>query len=134
MAASAREWSLAELADTSGFSARTIRFYIARGLVPGPSKGGRSAVYGEAHVAALSRIKQLQAKGLALSEIAGQISDETNPPQLAPAVPWWQYGLADDVTVWVRADASPWRLKQIRTALAEIAARLKTEQQGEGDE
>lgn len=125
---------MAELSDTSGVPARTIRFYIARGLVPGPLKGGRSAVYGEAHVAALSRIKQLQAKGLALSEIAAQVLDETNPPPLAPPVPWWQYGVADDVTVCVRADAAPWRLKQIRTALAELAARLKTDGQGEGDE
>lgn len=130
-----QEWTLAELAAATGLSARTIRFYIARNLVPGPLKSGRGATYGEVHAAALNRIKQLQANGLALADIARELSGETNPNVLPSASPWWQYGLTDDVTVWVRADASPWRLKQIRMALAELASRLeKKEEQGGSDE
>lgn len=37
---------LAELAQKAGLPGRTIRFYIARGLLPGPLKAGRGATYG----------------------------------------------------------------------------------------
>lgn len=136
MAAPEREWSLAELAEQTECPARTIRFYISRGLLPGPVKGGRGAVYNEQHRQLLQRIRVLQEKGLALSEIARELAGAEAPKttvQPGPA-PWWQYGIAEDVQVWVRGDASPWRIRQIRTALAELAARLeKDEQQLQGD-
>ena|SRR5579883_2829759 len=126
MAAPAREWSLAELAEETSLPARTIRFYISRGLIPAPLKSGRGAIYGEPHWQAIQRIKRLQAKGLALAEIARELAGEAAP--VTPPSPVWQYEIAPDVTVLVRAEASPWRLKQIRTALAELASRLKEEE------
>jgi hypothetical protein len=33
-----------------------------------------------------------------------------------PPTAWWQHAIADDVIVWVRDGASPWRTKQLRTA------------------
>jgi DNA-binding transcriptional MerR regulator len=56
--------TLAEVAEASGLLERTIRFYIARGLLDGPIKGGRAAAYTAEHVARLERIKHLQAAGL----------------------------------------------------------------------
>ena len=50
--------------------ARTIRFYIARGLLDGPVKAGRGAVYTADHLARLERIKEMQAEGRMLAEIA----------------------------------------------------------------
>ena len=44
------EMSLAELAEQSGVPGRTIRFYIARSLLPGPSQAGRGASYGQEHI------------------------------------------------------------------------------------
>jgi hypothetical protein len=35
--------------------------------------------------------------------------------------------VADDVTVLVRADAGPWRLKQIKNYLAQMAAGLRAD-------
>jgi DNA-binding transcriptional MerR regulator len=65
-----KEWTLRELAAETGVAERTIRFYISRGLLDPPLRGGRSAAYGEAHKARLEEIRKLQAKGMMLAEIA----------------------------------------------------------------
>lgn len=65
-----KEWTLRELAAETGVAERTIRFYISRGLVDPPLRGGRSAAYGEAHRGRLEEIRKLQAKGMMLAEIA----------------------------------------------------------------
>lgn len=125
--------TLAEIAQASGLPARTIRFYIARGLLNGPNKSGRGAVYTAAHLERLEDIKRLQAGGLTLSDIARALG---NPEEAVapPATPWWQHAVADDVVVWVRADASPWRTKQVRAAVDELARRLQPPQTGAGKE
>lgn len=122
-----RSFTLAELAEQSGLAARTIRFYIARGLVDGPVKAGRGAVYTEAHLARLQQIQALQAEGRTLAEITHALSDSPEPVVSSPAATWHQHLLDEDVMVFVRADASPWRMKQIRAAIDTLAAQLKTE-------
>ena len=116
--------TLAELSDASGVPARTIRFYIARGLLDGPVKAGRGAVYTIGHLARLEKIKELQSEGRMLSEIAAVAAQ---PPRqaAAPPSPWWQHVIQDDVMVWVRGDVSPWRMKQIRAAVDGMASRLR---------
>ena len=118
------EKTLAELAEITGIPARTIRFYISRGLVEGPSKAGRGAVYTPAHIERLEKIKALQSEGRSLAEIGPLLSGK--PQATYPSSPWWQHAIADDVIVSTRADASPWRMKLIHEALAELAARLAT--------
>jgi DNA-binding transcriptional MerR regulator len=117
--------TLAELSEESGIPARTIRFYIARGLLDGPVKAGRGAVYTAEHLARLEKIKAMQAEGRMLAEIAHDLS---GGPPLQTAVspsPWWQYPIHDDVMIWVRGDASPWRMKQIRAAIDDMTSRLQ---------
>jgi DNA-binding transcriptional MerR regulator len=69
-----KEWTLRELAAETGVPERTIRFYISRGLVDPPLRGGRGAAYGAGHKARLEAIKKLQAKGMMLAEIAHAIA------------------------------------------------------------
>ena len=117
--------TLAELSEASGIPARTIRFYISRGLLDGPVKAGRGAVYTEEHLARLEQIKKLQGEGRMLSEIGDLLSARPAGPPLAPPTAWWQHAIADDVVVMVRAGASPWRMKQIRAALEKLAAAVQ---------
>jgi DNA-binding transcriptional MerR regulator len=117
--------TLAELSDASDIPARTIRFYIARGLLEGPVKAGRGAVYTEEHLARLQKIKKLQGEGRMLAEIAHDLDGGQPPETAAPPAPWWQHVIQDDVMVWVRGDVSPWRMKQIRAAVDEMTFRLQ---------
>jgi len=122
--------TLAELSEESGIPARTIRFYIARGLLDGPVKAGRGAVYTAEHLVRLEKIKQLQAEGRMLAEIAHYLNGGPPVETAVQPCPWWQYAIQDDVIVWVRADVSPWRMKQIRAAVDDIASRLPESESG----
>lgn len=66
----AKQWTLRELAADTGVPERTIRFYISRQLLGPPLKAGRGATYGPKHKARLLEIRELQAKGMMLAEIA----------------------------------------------------------------
>jgi DNA-binding transcriptional MerR regulator len=117
--------TLTELSEGSGLPARTIRFYIARGLLEGPVKSGRGAVYTAEHLARLEKIKQLQAEGRMLTEIAYDLRGDPRTCTSAPPAAWWLHVINEDVMVWVRGDVSPWRMKRIRTAVDEFASRLR---------
>jgi DNA-binding transcriptional MerR regulator len=121
--------TLAELAEQSGIAARTIRYYIARGILDGPIKGGRGACYSAAHVARLDEIQKLQKNGLTLSEIARDLEKPAASPS-PDAAPWWRYAIAEDVVVLVRAGAPPWRLRRIQRALGELQSRINEKEEG----
>ncbi len=118
--------TLADLSDASGIPARTIRFYIARGLLDGPTKAGRAAAYTSGHLARLEQIKSLQTGGKTLAEITHLLATpEAEPKPALPTAAWYQHVLHNDVMVFVRADAAPWRMKQIRNALDSLAEQLQ---------
>lgn len=58
-----------ELAERTGETVRTIRFYQAEGVLPRPARRGREVRYDEAHVERLRTISELQQRGLRLSAI-----------------------------------------------------------------
>jgi DNA-binding transcriptional MerR regulator len=122
-----KELTLRELAAESGVPERTIRFYISRGILDPPLRGGRGAAYGPDHLTRLREIRALQAKGLMLTEIARLPEPPAAAPSLELPVPstWESYAVADDVIVWVRTGSSPWRGRNIRSALKDFASRVR---------
>jgi DNA-binding transcriptional MerR regulator len=123
------QMTLAELAEESSIPGRTIRFYISRNLIPGPNQAGRGAHYGLEHLEQLKKIKELQEAGKTLVEISRLVGKaEAHEPLEAPSA-WWNYPVAKDVVVMVRAENAPWRLKQIQKAMREFAAQLGPEEE-----
>lgn len=120
------ELSLAELSARTGLPGRTIRFYIARGLVPGPVKAGRSAYYPAEALARIADIQRLQSEGHTLADIARRSAGGARGGRAAEPVAWWRYRVAPDVEVNVRADVPPWRLNRVQRQLAHLAAALET--------
>lgn len=84
MLATVTDRSLAEVASMAGVTPRTIRYYIAQGLLPPPDKAGPRARYGDEHLARLRLIKQLQAEHLPLAEIRGRLA--AIPPAMFEAL------------------------------------------------
>jgi DNA-binding transcriptional MerR regulator len=117
--------SLNELARKSGVPERTIRYYISRGLIPGPVRGGRGAEYTEEHLAGIQNVRRLQSGGMTLAEIEYQFAQHAGqrPAPIAPES-WSVYRISPDVTVEVRDGLSPWRIKHLRSAIARLAAEL----------
>jgi DNA-binding transcriptional MerR regulator len=66
--------SVDELAERTGVTVRTIRYYQSEGLLPPPGRLGREARYDATHVERLDLIAELRARGLRLSAIAGVLA------------------------------------------------------------
>jgi DNA-binding transcriptional MerR regulator len=122
------ELTLAELSERAGVPPRTIRFYIAQGLLPAPLRSGRGAAYGKDHLSLLDRIKTLQAKGMTLAEVAFALSPGAGHGELPEPVAWLEYDLSRDVIVRVRSGIAPWRHKMIRKVIAEVVGKLQEEE------
>lgn len=83
---------ISELEKISGFSRRTIHFYLQEGLLHPPMKTGKTmAYYDEGHITKLRFIKKARNQGLPIAAIkklmtdsAAQASD-TRMPETAPA-------------------------------------------------
>jgi DNA-binding transcriptional MerR regulator len=65
----AEEFLIGELANKTGVSVRTIRFYISEGLLPSPQSRGRYTVYDEEYIGRIELIKRLKEAFLPIKEI-----------------------------------------------------------------
>lgn len=75
-----------QLADRTGVSVRTIRFYAGRGLLPAPRLRGRTGLYDTAHRARLELVSELAGLGFTLAAIERQlerIPHDAGPEELA---------------------------------------------------
>ena len=71
----AQTWKLEELAQQAGVSARTVRYYVQRGLLPAPVFRGRDTVYSGEHLLKLKAIRRLQERFLPLDAIHRQLEN-----------------------------------------------------------
>ncbi len=69
---------LDELAERAGVSARTVRYYIQRGVLPAPEFRGPDTAYDERHLHALRAIKKLQEAFWPLDAIASVLAEKSD--------------------------------------------------------
>jgi DNA-binding transcriptional MerR regulator len=62
-------FTLEELARQVNLPVRTIRYYIAEGLLPGPGARGKAATYGEEHLLKLRLIRRLSERRMPLADM-----------------------------------------------------------------
>mgnify|MGYP006092772557 CR=1 FL=1 len=63
-------YSLQEISKLADLPARTIRYYIQKGLVDKPDGARKTASYGQLHLEQLMTVKRLSDSGLSLAAIA----------------------------------------------------------------
>ena len=69
---------ISELEKLSGFSRRTIHFYLQEGLLHPPVKTGKTmAYYDDGHIAKLRFIKEARSQGMPIAAIKEQMTDST---------------------------------------------------------
>ena len=80
-------FSLTELANLAGVTPRTIRYYMAQGLLPSPGSSGPGAKYDDADLGRLLLIRKLQREPLPLAEIRQRLAglDDATIATLAEA-------------------------------------------------
>jgi DNA-binding transcriptional MerR regulator len=83
------EYSLQDLADLAGATPRTIRYYIAQGLLASPGRVGPGTTYTDGHLNRLRLIKRLQREHLPLAEIRSRLAalDDATVASLVAATP-----------------------------------------------
>ncbi len=69
-------FSLGELAQASGVTERTIRYYQSEKLIPKPAKQGRERRYGDEHLERLALIVDLRDRGLTLHTIRDLVDND----------------------------------------------------------
>lgn len=121
-------FTIDELCERTGTTRRTVRYYVAEGLLPPPAGRGRGGFYGTAHAERLGRIRELRAAGHALETIRAMFMDDSGtradgtgaaPPPPPPAEPRELravYRIADGVDLSVRRDAeenNPSRIREL---------------------
>src|SRR5829696_4383444 len=67
-------YSLNELTDEAGVSVRTVRYYVAEGLLPPPVTAGPRSFYTQAHLDRLRLIDRMKASYLPLKEIRRRLT------------------------------------------------------------
>jgi DNA-binding transcriptional MerR regulator len=86
---SENDYTLQDLADLAAVTPRTVRYYVAQGLLPSPGKLGPGATYGEGHLARLRLIRRFQRDHLPLAEIRSRLAalDDAMVEELLDATP-----------------------------------------------
>ena len=74
MTSQSQQMTLAELTEAADVSTRTVRYYIAEGLLPPPEGAGPSSVYTAGHLARLRLIQRLKAAYWPLKEIRRRLA------------------------------------------------------------
>ena len=78
-------YSLSDLTRLADVTPRTVRYYVAQGLLPSPEAAGPATRYGEGHLARLRLIKRLQRDHLPLAEIRARLERMDDEGVLAAA-------------------------------------------------
>ena len=95
------EYTIGELAELSGVSRRTVRYYVQEGLIPPPEGLGRGAHYGREHLEALLGVKSMQEQGLMLEDIRASLSSGKHRAAAAESP------LALSRSRWIRIEILP---------------------------
>jgi DNA-binding transcriptional MerR regulator len=131
-----KRYSIQELSDLTGFSRRTIRYYIQEGLLDPPSGRGRGGFYYDSHINRLSKIKSLQDQGLKLDSIAelliqpeilSAISAKVKEAEIPPSREVWiKLALTDGVEIHIRRDQEEKHRKKIDELIRFAKSILRT--------
>ncbi len=71
-------YKLDELARAAGTSARTVRYYVQRGLLRAPAFKGKDTAYGREHLVRLRAIRKLQDAFFPLDAIAAELEQRSD--------------------------------------------------------
>ena len=136
-----RRYSIDELSTLAGVTPRTVRYYIAEGLLDRPAGEKRGAHDLERHLAQLLLIRRWTDAGLSLDRIrelqAGAAQDP--PPRVVrpgTVEVWSRVTLVDGLEVHVepgRAGLSPEQVRALVRGIATLYRQLRTGSPGTAD-
>ena len=116
------KYTIEELCDLTGFSRRTIRYYVQSGIIDAPAGRGRGGFYFDSHVDKLRQIRSFQEQGLSLQTIQSRLVEDKSSEITSRQGVWVRYDVAPGVEIHInreREKADGRRIVElIRTARA----------------
>jgi DNA-binding transcriptional MerR regulator len=121
-------YSIAELEEQTGFSARTIRYYVSKALLPPAHGRGPTATYDLSHLLRLRAIQRRRQEGVLLEEIKAEL-DDLSDEQIADMLEvrtdpiedrWRRILLHDDIELHIRERGGQPRDPRFAAAVEQI--------------
>ena len=130
-----KKYSIGQLAELSGVSRRTVRFYIQSGLLKPPVGSGRGAHYTEEHLDALQKINTQKQNKLRLDKISEIITGQPDPVKDMPVpTSWVRLQVCPGVEVHVqggRYPVTPARIKKLQRFVHTLFGTVEDDSKGE---
>ena len=107
------QYTIHDLCDLTGYSRRTIRYYIQEGLLDPPAGRGRGGFYFDSHLKRLQQIKILQDKGLKLAAIQELVKKGEEPEPSPVRELWVKYPVDRGIEIHISRDLEEKERKKI---------------------
>ena len=99
-----KTYTIDDLCDLTGFSRRTIRYYVQEGIIGPPAGRGRGGFYYDSQLQQLLQIKLLQDKGMGLSAIGKYLNQGKIEEPVVHRHVWAKYEIMPGMEIHVRRD------------------------------
>ena len=99
-----KTYTIDDLCDLTGFSRRTIRYYVQEGIIGPPAGRGRGGFYYDSQLQKLLQIKSLQDKGMGLTAIGKYLNQEKIEEPVVRRHVWVEYEIIPGIEIHVRRD------------------------------
>lgn len=134
-----RRYAIDELATLSGVTPRTVRYYIAEGLLDRPEGEKRGAHYLQRHLEQLLLVRRWTDAGLSLERVRELIAGAPEDPPRRAVPPgsvevWSRITLADGLELHVepgRAGMTPEQVRALTRGLTTLYRQLRSEDEPE---
>jgi len=102
-----------QICEMTGYSRRTIRYYVQIGLIEPPAGRGRGGFYNDSNLTKLRQIKTLQEKGMNLAAITAMLKSGKVPFESYVRDVWVKYEISPGIEISVRKDVEEGNRKMI---------------------
>jgi len=124
-------YTIADLIELTGYTRRTIRYYVQEGLLDPPAGRGRGGFYYDIHLQRLLQIKAYQGKGMGITAIAALLREEPLKIAIPSREVMIRYEIAPGIELNVSREAETKEPKNIleiiRSAKAIAQGKVKNE-------
>jgi len=108
-----KQYAIQDLCDLTGYTRRTIRYYIQESLLDPPAGRGRGGFYFDSHLKRLLEIKAHQDKGLKLAAIQELVKKGEGPEPLPVRELWVKYPVDTGIEIHISRDLEEKERKKI---------------------
>ncbi len=124
-------YTIDELAEKTGYSRRTIRYYVQEGILEPPAGRGRGGFYNDSHLATLRRVRAQQEQGLTLSTMVRFNKSEAEPQSATTREVWARYEVIPGLELHVSRDLEGRELRKLLEIVRMARAIMKEDMDAE---